>query len=405
MRVRTLGVVACAALLIPLISPGAAAADGYSDSFFRPAPTGEPGDVLNSRKEFLPHFPGSEVDQMVFRSTDSHDKPTTGAATLIRPPGMRENAPIFTYDHFINALSSDCQPSASFRARDLEAQLLGATMAITNLALARGWAVLLPDHEGPDAAYGANIQGGRITLDAIRAATSAKYRTEHSETAVVGYSGGSGPAYFAASQQPEYAPDVNLAGAAVGGFPADYAEQIEFGFRGIGPKPGAPLGTIVALGLSREYPEMDIHGKFHDRGKAYANSIKDACTQSLLASAVQVPDLPAVTNLSIDELLSDPDIRPVLERESAVNAPTPDAPLYLWQSPNDGMLPYEPVRRVAGKNCAEGTPTTFSAASGTDHLTVAVAGIPAVLDWVDGRFAGKPAPSNCNGSPFSPFGS
>ena len=94
----------------------------------------------------------------------------------------------------------------------------------------------------------------------------------------------------------------------------------------------------------------------------------------------------------------------MLERESAVNAPTPDAPLYLWQSPNDGMLPYEPVRRVAGKNCAEGTPTTFSAASGTDHLTVAVAGIPAVLDWAGGRFAGRPAPSNC-GASNTPWGS
>ena len=405
MRVRTLGIAACAALLIPLISPGAAGAKGYTDGFFHPAPTGEPGDVLNSRKEFLPHFPGSEVYQMVFRSTNSHDEPTVGAATLIRPPGMRDNAPIFTYDHFINALSSDCQPTASFRTPEWEAQLLGATMTITNLALARGWAVLLPDHEGPNAAYGANIQGGRITLDAIRAATSPKYRTEHSKSAVVGYSGGSGPAYFTAAQQPEYAPDVNLVGAAVGGFPADYAEQLEFGFQGAGPKPGAPLGTIVAMGLSREYPEMDIQGKFHDRGKAYANSVKGACTQSLIASAVQVPDLSAVTDLSKDELISDPDIRPVLERESAVNAPTPKAPLYIWQSPNDGMLPYEPVRRVAGKNCAAGNPTMFSAASGTDHLTVAVAGIPAVLDWTANRFAGKPAPSNCNGNSSSLFGS
>lgn len=404
MRVRNACAAALTALLVPLVGPGIANATGYSDPFFHPAPTGEPGDVLKTRKDFLPHFPGSDVDQMVFRSTDSHGEPTTGAATLIRPPGMRNDAPIFTYDHFINSLAADCQPTAAFRNPDPEAQLVGVSMMVTNLALARGWAVLLPDHEGLDAAYGSNILGGHITLDAIRAATSPQYRTAHSQAAVVGYSGGSGPAYFAGSRQPEYAPDVNLAGVAAGGFPADYVDQIEFGFRGNGPHPGAAVATIAALGLSREYPEMDLPAKFNDAGRAFANGIAGACTQSLLGAGGQIGNLSQVTDMSKDELLGDPTIRDVMSRESAVNAPDPRAPLYLWQSRNDGLIPFEPVRRTAGQACAAGTPTMLSQGSGTDHITAAAAEIPAVLDWVGGRFAGAPAPSNCHGS-SSPFGS
>ncbi|WP_374710713.1 lipase family protein [Rhodococcus sp. USK10] len=37
-------------------------------------------------------------------------------------------------------------------------------------ALAQGWAVVLPDHQGPNAAYAAGPLAGRITLDGIRAA-------------------------------------------------------------------------------------------------------------------------------------------------------------------------------------------------------------------------------------------
>ena len=404
MRVRHLCALALSVALIPLAAPGVASATGYSDSFFRPAPAGEPGDVINARKAPLPHFPGAEVDQLVFRSTDSHGDPTTGAATLIRPPGMRPDAPIFTYDHFINSLAADCQPSAAFHNANPEAQLVGASMSITNLALARGWAVLLPDHEGPDAAYGANIQGGRITLDAIRAATDAKYRTAHSQAAVVGYSGGSGPAYFAASEQPRYAPDVNLVGAAMGGLPADYRAMIEFGLRGPGPHPGAAVATIAAVGLSREYPEIELDNKLNDGGRAFAQSIHGACTQSLLGAGGQIGNFAQVSDLPKDMLLDDPVVREVMARESPVNAPDPQVPLHFWQSPNDGLMPYEPVRRVAGQACAAGTPTEFSEAARADHLTNAVAGIPAVLDWAGDRFAGRPAPSNC-GRNDNPWGS
>lgn len=394
MRVRKTAAIALAALMLPLLAPAAASATGYSDPFFRPAPKGEPGDVINARKDGLIQFPGSQVDQLVFRSTNSHDEPTTGAATLIRPPGMRPDAPIFTYDHFANTLDANCQPSASFRTLKPEAQIVGASMMITNLALSRGWAVLLPDHEGPNAAYSANIQGGHITLDAIRAATDARYNTEKSEAVVAGYSGGSGPAYFAGSQQPEYAPDVNLAGVAVGGIPANYREMIDFHFRGT-PSLGPALALIAASGLEREYPEMDVRGKLNDYGKQIARGIDSSCTQSLLATPAFAGDLRQVTSRSKDELFNDPKVREVLDRESAVNAPDPKVPFYMWQSPNDGLMPYAPAARLAGQACAAGTPTMLSQAAGLDHLSNAVAGIPAVVDWAGKLFAGAPAPSNC----------
>lgn len=395
MRVRSLCAAGVAAMLLALPTAAAAAASGYSDPFLHAAPTGEPGDVLKARQDLLVQFPGSEVEQLVFRSTDSHGGPVAAAATLVRPPGMRDNAPIVAYDHFTNTLAADCQPTAAFYADDPEGQFVAAQMAGANIALARGWAVLLVDHEGPDAAYAANIQAGRITLDAIRAATGPQYRTELSPAAVAGYSGGSSAAYFAASQQPDYAPDVDLVGAALGGLPADYVEQIEFGLRGSGPHPGAGLAIAAALGLSRQYPQLDVRERLSGDGHAIADRMEGACTQTLLTTGGEVGDLAHVTGHTKDALLTDPAIRDVLERESAIYARAPNVPLYIWQSPNDGLLPYGPVAQVAGQACAAGTPTVLSPASGTDHLTVAVTGMPAAIDWIAARFRGEPAPMTC----------
>lgn len=381
-----------AAIAVPLAAP--AAASGYSDPFFH-APPADPGALIADQPMPLAQFPGSSVDRLLFGSTDAHGGAITAAATLVRPPGMRTDAPIVAYDHFANTLNADCQPTASLTADFPEGQLVAAEMTAANIALARGWAVLLVDHEGPDAAYAVNTQSGHITLDALRAATDARYRTASSPAVAAGYSGGSSAAYFAASMQPTYAPDVNLVGVAAGGVPADYHAQIAFGLRGDGPHPGAGLAIAAALGMQRQYPGIDVRSRLNPAGDAIADRMESSCTQTLLSVGSEVTRIDQITPLSASSLLADPAIAAALSRESAVNTPAPQVPVYLWQSPNDGLLPYGPVVRLAGEACAAGTPTVLSQASGTDHLTVALTGLPDALDWIAGRFAGAPAPSTC----------
>ena len=60
------------------------------------------------------------------------------------------------------------------------------------LALGQGWAVALPDHQGPNMAYAAGPLGARITLDGIRAAK--RFAPigvgDDSPVGLYGYSGG-----------------------------------------------------------------------------------------------------------------------------------------------------------------------------------------------------------------------
>lgn len=96
--------------------------------------------------------------------------------------------------------------------------------------LVLGYAVAMPDHEGPDAEFLAGPQEGHATLDGIRAVHN--FDTHGigaaNPVALYGYSGGANATAWAAQLQPSYAPDLHLAGAAIGGTPADPAATARF---------------------------------------------------------------------------------------------------------------------------------------------------------------------------------
>ena len=124
------------------------------------------------------------------------------------------------------------------------------------MALGRGWAVVVPDFEGPRNPYTAGRMAGHATLDGIRAARRFPPAglAADGPVGLWGYSGGGQATAWAAEMQPTYAPELAISGVAAGGVPPDLeqvARQIDGGlFSGI--------YFAAAVGLSREYPELRI---------------------------------------------------------------------------------------------------------------------------------------------------
>ncbi|MFX0576494.1 lipase family protein [Nocardia nepalensis] len=117
-----------------------------------------------------------------------------------------------------------------------------------------GHAVVVPDHQGPNSAYAVGLLGGRITLDAIRAAENfdqAGLSGADTRTALWGYSGGAIPTAHAAELQPEYAPELNLVGSATGGLLADIRAAVDYN-NATSTFGGAVLGGL--FGVARDTP-------------------------------------------------------------------------------------------------------------------------------------------------------
>ncbi|WP_330257282.1 lipase family protein [Nocardia sp. NBC_00565] len=349
------------------------------------------GDVLDVRgMPPLPLFPGAAVTLVKFRSTDSHGAPIAATTTILTPAGHQPDGPLLSYQHFINALGTGCAVSHTLYNSDLN---LTATAPLLNAVLAQGWSVALPDHLGPQMALGAARLGGHIVLDGIRAVKRLpELAVQHSPAVMAGYSGGGLATAWAATLQPSYAPELQLAGAAIGGIPANLVAMALA--LGLDPHPAFGLAMATAMGLEREYPDrVPISSYLNLRGFAVRDAIANSCTNGILAIGANSSARDYLTSTSI---FDSPAARSVVEENSLeLYAGVPDIPMFEWHSPSDPLIPVDAINNTDRRWCEAGVQLQTMQVSAPEHLSAAAEGAPAVLWWLDGRVRGEPAPITC----------
>ncbi|MGA9871751.1 MAG: lipase family protein [Rhodococcus sp. (in: high G+C Gram-positive bacteria)] len=404
MRALTLvgaaGITALAVACSALVSAAPAAANPLqptpiSDVFYAPVPDLEaknPGDVISARPMPPPAgFFDVDVWQIRFRSSNSAGDPIAAVNTVIVPRNRVPDGPVLSYQHIINALGLECAPSQALWSQD--PNLVIREAPALNAVLQRGWTIVIADHLGPNSAYGAAKLGGKIVLDSIRAAQRFEpLRVQNSRVALAGYSGGGMATAWAAALQNEYAPELNIVGSASGGAPMNLERMArDLGFS---PHPVFGLAFAAALGLEREYPtRIPITEQLNPLGKQMATELRDACTNDIIAvgagkSAMQVAD-----SLS---LIDSPEMVAAVNENSVEMYPgVPKAPFFEWHSPSDALIPVSSIDNTLARYCAAGVPVTEVLVPSNDHLTAAVLGLPQAFEWIDARFNGVPAPSNC----------
>lgn len=379
----------------------AARATPTGDPIFDAWPDGlaarTPGEIIEQRDVTataapLAVVPLQQATLLKFRTTDAAGAPSFATATLLvpaaPPPGPARQLVVNILP--INSLGTTCTPGYALAHGAHPKFNLGDLFPpTTGWALSRGYAVLVPDHEGPWMAYAEPTVAGHAVLDAVRAAR--RYRPDvlgDSRVAMTGYSGGAIAAYGAAVLQPDYAPELTgvLAGVALGGLISDYP-AIARRFNG-----GVASGILMVAGLAvaREHP--DLLGELNHLGQWVATSpVRDLCGDSngplgLLGLPVDIGMTPA------DPLDSDT-VRTVFARTD-LTAHTASAPLYLYHGVADFAVPMEQSRAVADRHCAHGVPVAFRALP-TEHSTGMLIGWPGAVDWIDGRLTGTPPPDDC----------
>lgn len=397
--VRALGAAALGVLMVVAVAGASHSEPLYPapdpDPFYAAPPDladKKPGDVIAVRQmPPLLVFPDTTVTLVRFRSTNSTGKPIAATTTVLTPKAHRADGPLLSFQHIINGLGAECSVSRVLYTGD--PNLIVREAPGWNVLLQRGWTVALPDHLGPQFAYGAAKLGGQITLDGIRAVKQvSELRLAQSPTAMVGYSGGGMATAWAAALAPEYAPELQLAGAAMGGVPMNLVKMLEG--LGLGSHPVFGLALAAGLGLEREYPErFPLSEQLNDRGLAARDAIANSCTNDIIATGA---GRGAMDFAKTTSMIDDRDARAVVEENSLeLYDGVPRTPVFEWHSPIDGLVPVDAIVNTDRRWCAAGVPVQAEQIPVPDHLTAAVLGIPTALSWLDARFRGEPAPSNC----------
>jgi hypothetical protein len=362
-------------------------AEPDQDAFYQPAVGYElkaPGTVLKKRDVTVTGLGiplPVKAFQLQTRSTDAKDRPVTVVSTVIVPlTPYLGSRPLLSYQPATDSLGDQCNPSYTLRT-GLEKEI-----PLLSLGLAKGWAVVVTDYQGPRDAYGAGRMEGHAVLDGVRA-TLASPESGLSSTTKVGlwgYSGGALATGWAAELQPSYAPELNVAGVASGGTPADLGaagRQMDGG-------PFSGLFLAAAIGVSREYPEL--LGIFNAKGKQLIQQMGDLCVTDEALYAFQ-----SVKQYSDS---ADPLSEPIAEQVLGINkmgASGPKAPVYLYHSKFDELIPWAVGKGLNDAWCAKGTKVAMYTDYTSEHNTLAVTGAPAAVAYLTARFLGVQPPSTC----------
>ncbi|MEY2843486.1 MAG: hypothetical protein RI920_1523 [Pseudomonadota bacterium] len=367
-----------------------------ADSFYTPPADGalaatQPGAVLRYRP--LPAAAlWAEVKegwQIMYRSSGQKGQPVAMVTTFFVPKTVSATGKkLISYQSFYDSLTLNCSPSGEL----LRNALFDKTFF--KAALTKGYYTVVSDYEGLDSQWIAALNTGHGVLDSIRAVENFSADLDaKTPVGLYGFSGGGFATIWGAELAGQYAPELNIVGAAAGGLPANpinVAKKVDGTLFA-----GAYIGAIV--GLSRAYPEVDVSQYANAAGVA---ALADAGTRCLGGTVSGNPELltafafkKGVTYYKDPNFLELPEMQ-AINKENTMGQFPPKMPVYIWLGTTDELMPMADTEAVVKAYCAAGTPVQFKKLLGVDHV-IGATYLGGGLNYLIDRFAGKAAPNTC----------
>lgn len=415
------------AMLLGLISVAGAASVGAEpapppDAFFD-VPTNLadslPGTVLKSRPVNVKQFQLLPLDvrawQLLYRTTDADGGPDSAVTTVMIPRGEAKPRPLLSYQAATDSTLRICNPSYGLTsgaliepanpAGPVTFALPAAEIAFAVAGLEQGWAVAMPDHGGVANRFLTPRQPGYAVLDGIRAVENFEPLALNGATTPVGlwgYSGGGIASSWAVEMQPEYAPELNIQGAALGAPERDLAASL----RSVNATPLAGLIPVALSAIGKDDPEFAERLDQYltpDGQRRVAEAGNHCLVQNTLSNLWF--DYKVHLNQPLKVVLSDPIIRRAIdERGYTDNVPT--APLYVYNGVTEEVSPIAAVDKLVQGYCAGGATVTYRRETlpprpipslMTTHGVVVITGAPNAFAWLASRLAtDAPRPSGCD---------
>ncbi|OTA92182.1 hypothetical protein M434DRAFT_22027 [Hypoxylon sp. CO27-5] len=364
-----------------------------------------PGTVLRIRavpEKLIPFDHTSKAYHIMYRTTGSRYQPTWAAASLFIP----ETPCILPSGH--NALLS-CQPaynSASvdhspshtlFQPVPPSAQGIPTGHARFHKMLSRGWFVVVPDFEGPHAAFGASVLAGHATLDGIRAVLSLAGNGHTSlplpnhasrfKYAMWGYSGGSIASEKAAELQVQYAPELTgLVGAALGCLVSNMGSTFDINNKS--PVMGNLI--LILLGIMHEYPEADAYIRSCLKPETSDAFLEGNNMQSFQAfRAFANRDLYSYFKNGQADLTDSPVLRKIRKVEWILGYHgVPEILLFVYKAIRDHMTPIADMDEHIAQYKRFNASVLYERNTVGDHVTEIENGQDRAIEWLASVFNG-----------------
>jgi hypothetical protein len=221
--------------------------------------------------------------------------------------------------------------------------------------LGLGWFVNVPDYEGPLASFTAGVQSGHATIDSIRAVLSPDFGLKsNAKYALWGYSGGALASEWAAELQVQYAPELNFAGAAVGGLTPNVTSV----FEAVNDSPDTALLVNGLLGMASQDPAFEQYLISQLKASGPYNATTFLATRGQNTTVDQL----VFANQNVfdyflvgDSFLQNPLAQAVINRDGMMGYHgVPSMPVFAYKAIEDELSPIADTDALIERYCAVG---------------------------------------------------
>ncbi|MEV6062322.1 lipase family protein [Nocardia asteroides] len=410
-------VIASAFVVSPAVTHNADATPDTVDPFYRTdVDLGNvaPGTILRVRPVSASAMQAvpmqAQAWQLLYRTTRADGSPYAAVTTVLTADASRPPAAILSFDSMIDAIAPECMPSRVLQdgapwfgfdgpGGPVTLSTTASELPMIAAALQQGWAVSVPDLGGVDNHFLSPREPGFVALDGLRAIKNfdgIAGVAADTPTALWGYSGGGIATAWAAEVQPWYAPELAVAGMAIGAPVADFAAAIRNGNR----SPVAGLVAVGLVGLVQDSPEFadQVDRSVGDPGRQMLITAAASCTpQNLLSFAFHDFD-DYLVGISVEELVESPLAKKLLA-DRRLGTTVPRAPLYIYNAVGDELSTIASADELVAGYCAAGTPVTYR----RDVIPSAISahtigwglGAPGAFAWLTDRVERPSPPTGC----------
>lgn len=341
---------------------------------------GEPGQPIAVQP-----VDGTDLDATVWRilhhsrALDGEDVAVSGLIAVPTGEPPEDGWPVASWAHGTTGIADECAPS-----RTLE---LGAAAPL----LERGLLVVATDYEGLGTPgrhpYLVGESQGRGVLDVIRAAQALGPAIGAGDQAILwGHSQGGHAVLFANEIAAEWAPEIELEGTVAGAPPSQLPLMADF----VGDGPGGFFLAMVVAGWAEAYDELDPADVLTPAGLERLDAVDGGCARHV-AETWGAPTTEALIRPEGAE--TDPWPRLFEENDPGHRAGT--SPVLVIHGGRDEIVPVVTSALLVDRMCEVGQPVQRLVYDDADHTSVVPSSLGDMLEWIDGRLAGQPAPDDC----------
>ena len=346
-----------------------------------PLPAGNPGDLIRSQSfdEYELPFSVSAV-RILYRSRSAAGEDVAATGVVLFPYDKKPPAggwPVIAWAHSATGVTRSCAPSLT---RNLGH---GPFLAMyVNLS----FAVVAPDYTGLGTdfrnAFGDAPSNATDLIASIPAARAAVPQLG-ARWIVMGEAEGSLAALAVAEKENEIRDPAYLSGIAISGLAG---AQEMYGHAGSG-LPSFRLASL-AYGIKTVYPEFQVADMLTEKGLALYGQIGKICWEA--EASVDPPSAETVKPGWTDN----PFVRQYFARNNFAQART-HAPILLISSDADPALAATSIAQTVAAMCKQGDAIQWQRYPSAEPGSVMGDSIREQMFWIEARFAGRPAPTNC----------